>query len=77
MEETLRTTVSKRIYKPRILLKGRMKSNPPTVKMTSSLREVSEQLNFRRAVRSQKKWEIVLSAQKDSWTKRRVCNGIH
>ena len=54
-----------------------MKRVPPMGKTISSLREVSEQLNFRRAVRSQKKWEIVLSAQKDSWTKRRVCNGIH
>ena len=51
-----------------------MKIVPPTIKMTSSLMEVSEQLNFRRAAGSQKKWEMVFYALKDSWTKMRVCN---
>ena len=42
------------------------------VKMTSSLRDVSEQESFSRAPRSQKKWGMVWSAQKDSRVRRRV-----
>ena len=44
----------------------------PAVKMASSLRDVSEQESFSRALRSQKKWGIVWSAQKDSRFRRRV-----
>ena len=44
------------------------------MKITNSLREVSEQVNFKRAVRSQKKWGMLLSAQKDSRDRRRVCS---
>ena len=73
-EETLRTVVPIRIDEHKILLKGRMKSVPPTGKMRISLRDLSKQLNFRRAAGSQKKWGMMLSAQNDSWTKRRVCN---
>ena len=57
-----------------MLLRGRMKSNPPSVKITSLLREMSEQLNLRRAVRSQKKLGMVLLEQKDTQIKRRVCS---
>lgn len=45
----------------------------PAVKITKWLREVSEQDNLSRAARSQKKWGIVWSAQKDSRARRRVC----
>ena len=51
-----------------------MKSVPPIVETTSSLWDGSKQLNFRRAAGSQKKWEMVFYALKDSWTKMRVCN---
>lgn len=44
----------------------------PTVKMASSLRDVSEQESFNRASRSQKKWGMLWSAQKDSRVRRRV-----
>ena len=74
--ETLRTVVPLQIHESRILHKGRMNSLSPTEKVTRSLREVSEQLNFKRAVRSQKKWEIVLSTQKESYAKR-VCATGH
>ena len=74
VEGTLRTMVPIRTYEPKMILRGTMKSIPPSVKMTSSLMEMSEQLVFRRAGRSQKKLGMVFSAQKDSWTKRRVCN---
>ena len=40
----LRTVVPVGIYEPKTLLKCRMKNIPPSVKMTSSLREMSEQL---------------------------------
>ena len=63
-----------RIYEPKIIAKGTNKSIPPSRKMTSSLREVSEQLSFRSTVRSQKKWVTTLLAQKDNQTKRSVCN---
>ena len=42
----------------------------PSVKITNWLRYVSEQDNLSRAARSQKKWEMVLSAQKESQTRR-------
>ena len=55
-----------------ILLKDRMKSIPATVKMASKFKQVYEQLNFRRAVRSQKKLRMILSAQKEFCTKRGI-----
>ena len=48
-----------------------MKRVPSTVKMTNSLREVSEQFNFRRGVRSQKKLGWYCPHTKNL-TKRRV-----
>ena len=74
VDGALGTMVPIRTYEPKMLLRGKMNSIPPSVKMTSSLMEMSEQLIFRRAGRSQKKLGMVFSAQKDSWTKRRVCN---
>ena len=74
MEGALKMMAPIRIYEPKTMAKGKNKSIPPCVKMTSSLREVSEQLSFRSTVRSQKKWVTVLLAQKDSRTKRSVCN---
>ena len=43
-----------------------LKLAAPEVYMTSSLREVSEQDSLNRAARSQKKWGMMLSAQKES-----------
>ena len=42
----------------------------PAVKITNWLRYVSEQDNLSRAARSQKKWGMVLSAQKESQARR-------
>ena len=53
-------------------MNGRVMTTTPTVNMTNSLRKISEQDSLSRAPRSQKKWEMVLAAQKDNWVRRRV-----
>ena len=74
MEGTLRMLAPIRTYEPKIALSGKEVSRPPSIKITNSLMEVSEQVIFKTAVKSQKKWGMALSAQKDRRDRRRVCN---
>lgn len=61
------------IYEPKIPLNGRMSTNAPSVRISSSLKEVSEQEDLSTAARSQKKCGMTVPAQKDNWSTRRVC----
>ena len=72
VEGTFRMVAPMWPYEIKMHTSGRTMTATPTVKMASSLRDVSEQESFSRAARSQKKWGIVWSAQKDSWVRRRV-----
>lgn len=74
MEGTLRMLALMWTYEPKIALSGEKVRRTSLMKITNSLREVSEQVIFKSAVNLQKKWGMLLSAQKDRWDRRRVCN---
>ena len=72
----LRTAQVMRTYEARMHTNGVIMIRAPSVRITTSLRCVSEQESLRRGVTSQKKWGMALSAQKESRAISRVCKSI-